>query len=205
MKHIVITISRQFGSGGREIGKRVADQLGIPFYDRELITAAAEKTGLDEKLFEKVDQRGTSNLSYSLSEYGIAVRNLDRMWNVEDLYLTQSEVIRELAGKGSCVIVGRCADHVLADNPNHFSVFVNAPMEARIHRVSEQPDQPLKNAQHPRNVLERMDKQRATYYNYYTGKVWGKAENYDLCVNSHSIGIDASVSLILSAVSGLTE
>ena len=200
MSNLIITISRQFGSGGREIGMRVAKELGISFYDRKLITAAAKKSGFSEELFEMMDKRATNSLLYSLSMFGGS--GINGMSLTDQLYLTQANLIREFADKGSCVIVGRCADHVLREYPNRFDVFISASMDARVQRVLSSPDRDFETNKSPQATLEKMDKQRATYYNYYTGKVWGKADHYDLCLNAGKLGIDKSVELVLKMVEG---
>ncbi|MBR3866740.1 MAG: cytidylate kinase-like family protein [Butyricicoccus sp.] len=195
MSNLIITIGRQFGSGGREIGMRLAKELGIDFYDRKLITQAAKKSGFSEELFEMMDKRATNSLLYSLSMFGGS--GVNGMSLTDQLYLTQANLIREFADKGSCVIVGRCADHVLREYPNRFDFFVSAPVETRLARIKASPDREFEGNKNPQAALEKMDKQRATYYNYYTGKVWGKADHYDLCINAGRIGIDHSVEALL--------
>ncbi len=203
MSNLIITIGRQFGSGGRQIGRRLAEELGIDFYDRALITAAAKKSGFSEELFEMMDKRATNSLLYSLSMFGGS--GVNGMSLTDQLYLTQANLIREFADKGSCVIVGRCADHILREYPNRFDIFISAPIEDRIRRIQSSPDREFEGNKSPQSTLEKMDKQRATYYNYYTGKVWGKADHYDLCINAGRLGIDKSVELILNFVNGLKE
>lgn len=195
MSNLIITIGRQFGSGGREIGMRLAKELGIDFYDRKLITQAAKKSGFSEELFEMMDKRATNSLLYSLSMFGGS--GVNGMSLTDQLYLTQANLIREFADKGSCVIVGRCADHVLREYPNRFDFFISAPVETRIARIKASPDREFEGNKSPQTTLEKMDKQRATYYNYYTGKVWGKADHYDLCINAGRVGIDNSVEALL--------
>ena len=195
MSNLIITIGRQFGSGGREIGMRLAKELGIDFYDRKLITQAAKKSGFSEELFEMMDKRATNSLLYSLSMFGGS--GVNGMSLTDQLYLTQANLIREFADKGSCVIVGRCADHILREYPNRFDFFISAPVETRLARIKASPDREFEGNKNPQIALEKMDKQRATYYNYYTGKVWGKADHYDLCINAGRIGIDNSVEALL--------
>ncbi|MBQ8143505.1 MAG: cytidylate kinase-like family protein [Butyricicoccus sp.] len=195
MSNLIITIGRQFGSGGREIGMRLAKELGIDFYDRKLITQAAKKSGFSEELFEMMDKRATNSLLYSLSMFGGS--GVNGMSLTDQLYLTQANLIREFADKGSCVIVGRCADHILREYPNRFDFFISAPVETRLARIMASPDREFEGNKNPQVALEKMDKQRATYYNYYTGKVWGKADHYDLCINAGRVGIDNSVEALL--------
>lgn len=131
--NLIITISRQYGTGGREIGQKLALRLGIPFYDRELITRAAKKTGFDEKLFDQLDKRATNSFLYSLTMFGSV--GLNGMSLTDQLYLAQSNIVREMAEDSSCVIVGRCADHVLRDFPNKFDFFIHGSIEDRVKRI----------------------------------------------------------------------
>jgi hypothetical protein len=147
------------------------------------------------ELFEMMDKRATNSLLYSLSMFGGS--GVNGMSLTDQLYLTQANLIREFADKGSCVIVGRCADHILREYPNRFDFFISAPVETRLARIKASPDREFEGNKNPQIALEKMDKQRATYYNYYTGKVWGKADHYDLCINAGRIGIDNTVEALL--------
>ena len=194
---MVVTIARQFGSGGRAIGKALAEQLKIPFYDKELINLAAKESGVNPEIFEKYDEKAGNSLLYSLSmgaaatinsEYGISpqVTLNDRV------FLLQHEMIRKVAAE-PCVIVGRCADYVLADRPDCFKFFVYASMEKRIrYAVDIHQVQPEK----AKSVINKMDKSRANYYNYYASGKWGDPVNYHLCINSGELGVSRSVELI---------
>ena len=193
----VITIGREYGSGGREVGKKLALRLGIAFYDRELITRAAKKSGFDEEMFEQLDKRATNSFLYSLTMFGTAGTN--GMSLTDQLYLAQANVIRELADMGPCVMVGRCADHVLREYSNRFDFFITGSMDARETRLRGSADYEI-TGRSIASALEKMDKQRATYYNYYTGQVWGKSNHYDMCINAGRIGVDATVELILDYV-----
>jgi len=180
----IITISRQYGSGGREIGKLLAEELGIPFYDNELITIAAKKSGYAEGLFEQADQRPTGSLLYTLSMFGSNVATFDLPLN-DKVFLIQSDIIREVAAKGSCVIVGRCADYVLREDPRCLNVFICGNLEDRLQwAIREKGVDP----ERAREALQKIDKRRATYYNYYTNMKFGDAANYHLCVNSSVLG-----------------
>lgn len=190
---VIITIGRQYGTGGREIGQKLAEQLGIPYYDRELISRAAKKSGFSEELFDQLDKRATNSFLYSLTMFGSTGTN--GMTLTDQLFLAQCKVIREVADAGSCVIVGRCADHVLREYKNRYDFFIHGSLEDRLQRVRTCGDYEL-TGKTPEAALEKMDKQRATCYNYYTGKVWGKCDHYDLCVNAGRIGVDASVDVI---------
>lgn len=198
--NLVVTIGRKYGTGGREIGQKLAERLGIAFYDRELITRAAKKTGFDEKLFEQLDKRATNSFLYSLTMFGTV--GLNGMSLTDQLFLAQSNLIRELASEKPCVIVGRCADHVLRDFPNRFDFFIHGSISSRIQRIQTCGDYEIE-GKTPQAALERMDKQRSTYYNYYTGRGWGKCDHYDLCIDAGRLGVDPTVDLIARYVEQL--
>lgn len=200
--NLIITIGRQYGSGGREIGHKLALRLGISFYDRELITRAAKKSGFSEDLFEQLDKRATNSFLYSLTMFGST--GLNGMSLTDQLYLAQAKVVREMADSGPCVIVGRCADHVLREYPNRFDFFIHGSIEDRVKRIQTCGDYEI-TGKTPEAALERMDKQRSTYYNYYTGKGWGKCDHYDLCINAGRLGVEHSVDLILDYVNTLKK
>ncbi|MCK9171186.1 MAG: cytidylate kinase-like family protein [Treponema sp.] len=194
----IITVSRQFGSGGRVIARTVSEKLGWKFYDRELIEKTAEKSGLAKEFIEERGEYATSgqNLVYSVpSGFG----GFSAGQSVFDkLYVMQYNIIRELAGEGPCVFVGRCADYVLRDRNDCFNVFVYADMDFRVNRASDIYKIESKDM---RKFLEDRDKKRRLYYKYNTDRSWGDVRNYDLCLKSSTIGIDTSVQLILSAIS----
>ena len=200
--NLIITIGRQYGSGGREIGRKLALRLGIPFYDRELISRAAKKSGFSEELFEQLDKRATNSLLYSLTMFGST--GLNGMSLTDQLFLAQANIIREVADNGPAVLVGRCADHVLREYDNRFDFFITGSLDDRLQRIQTHDDYEL-SGKSPRAALEKMDKQRATYYNYYTGKVWGKSDHYDLCVNAGRLCIDESIEVILAYVNALKK
>lgn len=193
----VITISRQYGSGGREIGERLAKALGIPFYDNELISRAAKESGFAEAVFEKAEDKASNSLLYSIAmgmnaygnhELGFAHLSLD-----DRIYLAQSDIIRKVAAEGSCVIVGRCADYILKDNPNVVNIFVWADLTSRVNRAIKCYD--LAKAKAEENIL-KIDKRRANYYNYHANEKWGRAENYHLSIKSDYLGIENAVECI---------
>ncbi len=195
----IITVSRQFGSGGREIGEKLARKLDIPYYDNEIISRAAKESGFAEEAFEQAEKKATNSLLYSLAmgmnaygnqEIGFTHLSLD-----DQLYLAQSNVIRKVAAEGPCVIVGRCADYVLRDVSNVVNIFIWADIEARKKRAVEKYH--LKESKAEEEIL-RTDKRRANYYNYHASEKWGKAENYHLSLRSDYIGIDSTVECILS-------
>ena len=193
----IITISRQYGSGGREIGEKLAKILGIPFYDNELITRAAKESGFAESVFERAEDKATNSLLYSIamgmSAYGNQDMGFANLSLDDRIYLAQSDVIRKVAAEGPCVIVGRCADYILKDNPNVVDVFVWADIKNRIERATTKYDMPIAKAQE--NIL-KIDKRRANYYNYHANEKWGKAENYHLSIKSDFVGIDNAVEVI---------
>ena len=199
--NLIITIGRQYGSGGREIGRKLALRLGIPFYDRELISRAAKKSGFSEDLFEQLDKRATNSLLYSLTMFGST--GLNGMSLTDQLFLAQANIIREIADSGPAVLVGRCADHVLREYDNRFDFFITGSLDD-LQRIQTHDDYEL-SGKSPRAALEKMDKQRSTYYNYYTGKVWGKSDHYDLCINAGRLGVENSIEVILAYVNALKK
>lgn len=193
---VIVTIARQYGSGGREIGEKVAAALGIAFYDKELITMAAQKSGMSPNVLHTADEKASNSLLYTLamgsSIYGASTLNYDIPIN-DRLFITQCDIIKNLAEKGSCVMVGRSADYVLRDNPRHISVFIYAKLEDRIRRVMERHSLSEADA---RNLIAKTDKRRANYYNFYTGQKWGKYDNYHMSLDSSLLGIDGTAKLI---------
>lgn len=196
-KHKIITISRQYGSGGRIVGKLLAERLGIPFYDNEIISLAAEKTGLSKECFVNAEETSTGNLLLSLTTLTPSVESFGLPLN-EKIFLVQSQVIKEVAEKGSCVIVGRSADYILSETENCINVFLQADLKDRINRAVAQYDLPEKNAE--ASVI-KTDKRRANYYNYFTGLKWGAAENYDLILNTSRMDLEKIVDVIEKYVS----
>lgn len=193
-KKTIITISRQYGSGGRLIAQKLSEKLGIPFYDQALIDMAAKESGYEAELFENVDEQHNSNWFYNLSLFGNSTAMQDLPLN-DKIFLAQSSVIRKVADEGSCVIVGRCADYVLRDRKDCVNVFIHSDLTSRIKRATEQYG--LSPAKAGDEIL-KIDKKRATYYHYYSENKWGRAENYDLSILSDSVGLDACVDLIIS-------
>ncbi len=190
MNNTIYTIGRQYGSGGRIIGKKLAEDLGIPFYDKELLTIAAKESGFCEEIFETHDEKPTSSFLYSLVMGGYGS---DSMPLNHKLFLAQFETIKKIAKQGPCVIIGRCADYALEEMDNVVNVFVHASMEERVKRVVEEYGDDPKKAE---DIINKTDKKRANYYNYYSDKKWGVASTYNLSIDSGKIGIDKSVELI---------
>ena len=195
----VITIGRQFGSGGKEVGIRVAKELGIPFYDKELLQEAAKKSGLCEKIFENFDERPKSLLySIAMDSYMFALPGSGVGDSLEQqVYLATFNAIRQLAAQGPCVIIGRCADYALENDPNHLSLFISAPMDVRVARVAERQNLSPEKA---RQLIQKTDKRRASYYEYYSGKRWGAVDSYDFCIDSSYLGLGRTVELIQTMV-----
>ena len=200
MGKIILTIGRQYGSGGREIGQKLASAFGINYYDKELMAEAAKSSGLSREFFEKADEKVASSLAYAYSVgfpyMGLFTPYADVLSN-DGLFKFQSEAIRKIADKGSCVMVGRCADYILRDYPKCYSVFIHNTKENRIKRIMD--------AQHvteeqAKELMIKTDKSRAAYYNYYTNKAWGVAASYDLSINVAVLGIDTTVSFIKNFV-----
>lgn len=201
-KKIIITIARQYGSGGREIGELVAKKLGIPIYDKELITEAATRGSLDETVTKMADESAANSLLYTLAMgsnvLGTTMHFGYKMPLTDKLFLLQSEVIKEYADASSCVVIGRCADYVLRDEENLLRVFIYGDLEHRQARIAERHPE-IKSSQIV-DVINKTDKRRASYYNFYTGNKWGKFDNYDMAINSSTLGIEATANLIVSCV-----
>ncbi|MDX9728409.1 MAG: cytidylate kinase-like family protein [Bacteroidales bacterium] len=192
----VITIGRQLGSGGREIGQKLSERLGIAFYDKELIRLASKQSGLKEEFFERVDEQkhfslfpGILGLRTSLTDDFFSNYYLSN----ESLFRIQSEVMKNLAALGPCIFVGRCADYVMKDEKECLNLFISSDLNDRIMRIAASHNITEGKA---KELIERTDKGRSSYYNYFSGKTWGAAESYHLCVNSSLLGIDETVSLI---------
>ena len=196
MKKTIITISREFGSGGREIGKKLAKELNIPFYDKQLIEIAAKESGFDKELFEEEDARTSRGfhlfgaLGYSL---GGPLSTITELSLNDRLFLVQSQVIEQVAKEGPCVIVGRCADYVLKDYDNVLNVFIHGDMYDKLTRAVNSYEVDERDVE---NSIRKIDKHRANYYEYYTDRKWGRVENYDLSLNSSTFGIDGCVAII---------
>ena len=197
----IITIGREFGSAGREIGYKVAKEFGIKLYDKEMLARAAKESGICEEIFESHDEKPTSSFLYSLVmdtySMGYSGNTYTDMPINHKVFLAQFNAIKEIAKEGPCVMVGRCADYALAENPNLVSVFVHAPLESRIRRIAAKYD--LTDSKAKDSIL-KTDKKRASYYNYYSNKKWGDAASYQLCIDSSACGIEGSVEAILNFV-----
>lgn len=194
MEKVIITIARQYGSGGKTIGQMLANDLGIPFYSREILRLASDDSGIREELFNQADEKLRSNPLFGASKKvyigGLISPESDDFVSSENLFNYQAKVIKELAEKGSCVIVGRCADFVLKDRADVVSVFVHAPADYCMERAMERNDMSRKEME---KFIAKTDKYRGDFYHYYTGNVWNDARNYDLCLNSSKLGFEKCV------------
>ena len=215
MEHLIITIGRQLGSGGLRIGKQLAEQLNLSFYDKELINIASQESGLSKELFEQADEKKKNNLfgtwfglrsSLMVGDYQIN----SSLCN-ESLFQIQSDVIRRLAEQQSCVFVGRCADYILREHPRCLNIFISADLDDRIRRISEMMRISQENVQESlgppqvysekaKDIIRQTDKKRAEYYNYYTSKEWGAAKSYHLCLNSSLLGETETIAYIMNFI-----
>lgn len=196
---VIITISRNYGSGGRLVAKKLAQALDIAFYDNELISLAAEKSGISHKYFADAEAAPVGNILLSLSTltpsakvneiYGLPIN--------EKVFLVQTQIIKELAQKSSCVIVGRCADYILKDFPHCSNVFIQADIDDRVARAVSEYGLSSQNVE---SMVNKTDKRRANYYNYFTNNKWGNIKNYDLVLNTSKIGIENAVEMIQNYV-----
>lgn len=197
----VITIGREYGSGGRLIGQEIARYFGIKCYDKELLDHASSESGICKELFENHDEKPTNSFLYSLVmdtySFGYSSGAFTEMPMNHKVFLAQFDAIKKLAAEGPCVMVGRCADYALAENKNCFSVFIHADKDYRINRISQKYN---KNAKEARDMINKMDKSRSSYYNYYTNKKWGEASGYTLCVDSSRLGISGAAQTIIQAI-----
>lgn len=192
-----ITIGRQLGSGGREIGQKLASHLEIPFYDKELLRIASRESGLGKEFFEEMDEKKSHSIFGGLLDLR-TIHSDDFYGNYylsnETLFKIQSDVIRNLAEKESCLFLGRCADYVLKDTPRCLNIFISANPEDRIMRTAALRQVSEAKA---REIIIKTDKKRAEYYRFYSNKTWGAAESYHLCINSSVIGIEETTAFIL--------
>lgn len=198
-QNTIITIGRQFGSGGKEIAEKIGKSLQIPVYDKEMLAVAAKDSGICQELFESHDENPTNSFLYSLVmdtySMGYSPNAYMDMPINHKVFLAQFDAIKKLANKGPCVLVGRCADYALDSYDNCLSVFIHANLDVRIRRIARMYD--LTDAK-AKDMILKTDKKRATYYNYYTNKKWGAAESYELCLDSSKLGIEGTTEAILS-------
>ncbi len=199
MEKIIITVGRQFGSGGREVGKKIAERLGITYYDKELLAIAAKESGLSAQFLENYDEKPTNSLLYSIvMGQSHMFLNGNGQVSVEQLAAkAQRDAIVSVASRESCVIVGRCADYILRDWDEMVTIFVTANYADRVERICKRDGMSPERAE---EKMYRMDKARKSYYAYHAEGDWGEASNYDICVNVSKYGIDKAVETILKFV-----
>ena len=197
---LAITIGRQFGSGGRDIGVRVGELLGVKVYDKEILTMAAEKRGISPDYLRRVDEKAASSLLYTLamssSLYGARHLGVDVPIN-DQLFITQSEIIKTAAEEENCIFIGRCADYILRNHPHRLSFFIYSDFDARVHRIAKRHEISAKEAE---ALINKTDKKRVSYYNFYTGKKWGKFENYHMSLDSSLLGVEGTAQMIAQLI-----
>ena len=200
----VITISRQFGSGGHEVGEKLARQLDVPFYDKALIAMAAKQSGLSEEVFANADEKATSSLLYSMVmgsySFGARVPGINEMPINDKLFIIQSDIIKKAAADGPCVIIGRCADYILREHENCLNVFVHASKEERVRRSIAKKDCEERKAS---DFVTKKDKQRATYHTFYSNKRWDDLQNYDITLDTSRFTVDEAVDILMDAAKRL--
>lgn len=199
MENFVVTIGREFGSGGMDVGRMLSERLGVKVYDKELLQMASKESGLCEEIFHNHDEKPTNSFLYSLvmdtySVSGYAASSYLDMPLNHKVFLAQFDTIKNLAQKESCIIVGRCADYALAEHKNCLNVFIHADKEFRIRHLMEGYEWTANKA---KDMIQKTDKKRASYYNYYSSKKWGDARSYHLCLDSSNLGIEGCVEMIL--------
>ena len=198
----IVTIGRQFGSQGREIGEKIAEYFKIPCYDKELLSRAAKESGFCEEMIENHDERPTNSFLYNLVmdtySFGYNASSFIDMPISHKVFLAQFDTIKKIADEGPCVIVGRCADYALSEYKNCLNIFIYADEAFKIKHLCERFSD--LNEQKARDMIAKKDKQRQSYYNYYSSKKWGRADSYDFCLNSSILGIDGTVKLITQII-----
>lgn len=193
----VITISRQYGSGGREIGAKVAQALGVPCYDKELIDRAVKESGIAEEFFEQSSEKIKNPVSFLFS-FNAGGNNSEECLPVSDrVFLTQSKIIKDAAAEGGCVIIGHCADYVLEEHTDVINIFIHGNLDTRIKRVAARNNL---DATQAAARVKRTDKERATHYQHYTDRKWGRVENYDLSISSSTLGVEGTAAVILDYI-----
>ena len=200
MKHFIINIGRQLGSGGRSIAAILAKHYGITAYDRNLIELAAKESGLSQEFFENADEKKSHGFFHSLFSARAATNALgggDSYLSNDALFKVQSDIIRDLAERESCIFVGRCADYILREHPRCINLFFTANLEDRIARMTNEKGITPEQAE---ELIEKTDRRRADYYNFYSGKTWGAAESYDLCINTSHLGHEATAKMLIEYI-----
>jgi len=196
-KKVIVNIGREFGSNGHRIGKKLAEDMNVPFYDSEIISRASKESGIKEELFKVVDEQQTNSFLYSLAmgaySYASRISAAGTVSMADRLFLIQTDVIKKIAQEGSCVIVGRCANFILKDDPASINIFISSDIDERVKNVAERENIDDKKAL---DMINKIDKKRANYYNYYTNEKWGSRNTNHMIINSSILGIDGTVKLI---------
>ncbi len=196
MTNKIITISRQFGSGGGYIGKQLSERLGIPLYDKQVLSVAAKDSGFSEEVLEYSEEMPVTSLLYSIAA-GAGIHSgtmgLHSLPLGDKLFLAQFDAIKKLAQQGPCIFIGRCSDYILREEPNCINIFIHGDMDKRIERIAKEHSLTPAEA---KQKITKIDKRRASYYSHYTSEKWGVAGRYDMTVNSSTLGIDKTVKLI---------
>ena len=199
-KKLIINIGRQLGSGGRSIADILARHYGVVAYDRKLIELAAKESGLSQEFFENADEKKSHGFFHSIFSNRAAANALganDSYLSNDALFKVQSDIIRDLAEKESCIFIGRCADYILREHPCSINLFFTANIEDRVARMAGEKGI---TAEQAAELIERTDRRRADYYNYYSGKTWGAAESYDLCVNTSHLGHEGTAKMLIEYI-----
>ena len=200
MKKYVISIGRQLGSGGKEIAEKLSARLNIPVYDKKLLEVAARESGLDATVFESADEKGTNSLFGGFFSIHGSLSSFipgGSCMESDQLFLIQSEAIRKIAEKESCIIIGRCAEYVLRDTPDVLSIFITADTKERTRRIAQKE---MVDEGRAAEIIEKGDKKRRSYHDYYATTHWGEAQSYDLCINSSLLGIEGTVEFLYNLV-----
>ena len=204
-KNPVVTIARQYGCEGHRVGERVAELLGISFYDKELITMAAEKSGFHPEALKQADEKAAGSFLYTLATGAATLGGMMRHYDIpinDKLFIVQNDIIKELAEKEQCVIIGRCGDYALRDFDNKITVFIYGDLEDRVKHIAEVEGVSQSVAE---SMVAKEDKRRASYYNFYTGWKWGVPERYSVCLNSSLLGIDGCAEMIVDLIKRVSE
>ena len=205
MDEFIITISREYGSGGRYVGETLAKELAVPFYDKDIIQMAAKKSGLSEGLVEQSEEYLPNTFLHNLKYSAYSGYDSVTFYEApvtDKVFLAQSDVIKELASQGSCIIVGRCAGYILRDDPRLVTVFIRAALDDKVDRAVKYYNLSAEKA--PERI-RKIDKHRTNYYRYYTNRQWGSFDNFDLAINTTFTGIDGAVALIATMLRGRKE
>ena len=199
-KNFIINIGRQLGSGGRSIADILAHHYNITAYDRKLIELAAKESGLSQEFFENADEKKSHGFFHSIFSNRVAANALgsnDSYLSNDALFKVQSDIIRDLAERESCIFIGRCADYILREHPHCINLFFTANLEDHVARMASEKNITLAQAE---ELIEKTDRRRANYYNYYSGKTWGAAESYDLCINTSHLGFEGTAEMLINFI-----